>query len=307
MSDIGSYATAKDKNRQATVSNMSKNMTEGEKIAVVTGSSSGIGFETSLLLAKNGFRTYATVRNLEKAKAIKNISDKGDLPIRVVELDVDSDKSVKDAIDRINDESKRIDVLVNNAGYALVGALEDLSMDEIKAQFETNLFGAIRVMKAVLPTMRKQQGGGTIVNISSMGGRIAFPLDPAYHGTKFALEGVSESVHYETEPFGIKVVLIEPGIIGSNFLRNAKLAQMAVEPSSPYAPMVQTLQKVAPSFYDQATPPEEVAKAILKVVTIDNPDLRYVVGNDAIQMMKAREGMSDPEFEGLIKQQFHLQ
>jgi NAD(P)-dependent dehydrogenase (short-subunit alcohol dehydrogenase family) len=307
MSDIGSYATAKDKNRQVIVSTMSKNMTEGEKIAVVTGSSSGIGFETSLLLAKNGFRTYATVRNLEKAKAIKNISDKGDLPIRVVELDVDSDKSVKDAIDRINDESKRIDVLVNNAGYALVGALEDLSMDEIKAQFETNLFGAIRVMKAVLPTMRKQQGGGTIVNISSMGGRIAFPLDPAYHGTKFALEGVSESVHYETEPFGIKVVLIEPGIIGSNFLRNAKLAQMAVEPSSPYAPMVQTLQKVAPSFYDQATPPEEVAKAILKVVTIDNPDLRYVVGNDAIQMMKAREGLSDPEFEGLIKQQFHLQ
>jgi NAD(P)-dependent dehydrogenase (short-subunit alcohol dehydrogenase family) len=286
---------------------MSKNMTEGEKIAVVTGSSSGIGFETSLLLAKKGFRTYATVRNLEKAKAIRDISEKGELPIQVVELDVDSDKSVKDAIARINDESKRIDVLVNNAGYALVGALEDLSMDEIKAQFETNLFGAIRVMKAVLPTMRKQQGGGTIVNISSMGGRIAFPFDPAYHGTKFALEGVTESVHYETEPFGIKVVLIEPGIIGSNFLRNAKLAQMAVEPSSPYAPMVQTLQKVAPSFYDQATPPEEVAKAILKVVTIDNPDLRYVVGNDAIQMMKAREGMSDPEFEGLIKQQFHLQ
>ncbi len=307
MSDIGSYATAKDKNRQVIVSTMSKNMTEGEKIAVVTGSSSGIGFETSLLLAKKGFRTYATVRNLEKAKAIRDISEKGELPIQVVELDVDNDKSVKDAIARINDESKRIDVLVNNAGYALVGALEDLSMDEIKAQFETNLFGAIRVMKAVLPTMRKQQGGGTIVNISSMGGRIAFPFDPAYHGTKFALEGVTESVHYETEPFGIKVVLIEPGIIGSNFLRNAKLAQMAVEPSSPYAPMVQTLQKVAPSFYDQATPPEEVAKAILKVVTIDNPDLRYVVGNDAIQMMKAREGMSDPEFEGLIKQQFHLQ
>jgi len=307
MSDIGSYATAKDKNRQVIVSTMSKNMTEGEKIAVVTGSSSGIGFETSLLLAKKGFRTYATVRNLEKAKAIRDISEKDELPIQVVELDVDSDKSVKDAIARMNDESKRIDVLVNNAGYALVGALEDLSMDEIKAQFETNLFGAIRVMKAVLPTMRKQQGGGTIVNISSMGGRIAFPFDPAYHGTKFALEGVTESVHYETEPFGIKVVLIEPGIIGSNFLRNAKLAQMAVEPSSPYAPMVQTLQKVAPSFYDQATPPEEVAKAILKVVTIDNPDLRYVVGNDAIQMMKAREGMSDPEFEGLIKQQFHLQ
>jgi NAD(P)-dependent dehydrogenase (short-subunit alcohol dehydrogenase family) len=305
VSNIGSNTTAKDKNRQEIVSIMSKNVTE-EKIAIVTGSSTGIGFETSLLLAKNGFRTYATVRNPDKAKEIRDISDKGELPIRVVELDVDSDKSVKDAIDKINDESKRIDVLVNNAGYALFGALEDLSMDEIKAQFETNLFGAIRVMKAVLPIMRKQQGG-TIVNVSSMGGRIAFPLDPAYHGTKFALEGVSESVHYETQPFGIKVVLIEPGVIGSNFLRNAKLAQMAVEPSSPYAPMVQTLQKVSARIYDQATPPEEVAKAILNAVTVDNPNLRYVVGNDAIQMMEARKGMSDLEFGRLVKQQLLAQ
>jgi NAD(P)-dependent dehydrogenase (short-subunit alcohol dehydrogenase family) len=154
--------------------------------------------------------------------------------------------------------------------------------------------------------MRKQQGG-RIVNVSSVGGRIAFPLDSAYHGTKFALEGVSESLHYETQPFGIKVVLIEPGVIGSNFLRNAKLAQMAVVPSSPYAPMVQTLQKVSASIYDQATPPEEVAKAILKAVTIDNPDLRYVVGNDAIQMIEARKGMSDLEFGRLVKQQLLAQ
>src|ERR687895_1174223 len=167
---------------------------EQEKIAVVTGSSSGVGFETSLLLAKNGFRTYATVRNLHKAKAMRNISGKGELPIRVVELDVNSDRSVEDAIDRINDESKRIDVLVNNAGYSLFGALEDLSMDEIKAQFETNLFGAIRVMKAVLPIMRKQQLG-TIVNVSSVGGRVGFPtFAAAYSGTEFALEGVSESL-----------------------------------------------------------------------------------------------------------------
>ena len=146
-----------------------------------------------MLLAKNGFRTFATVRNPDKAKAIRNISEKGELPIRVVELDVNSDKSVNDAIDRIKDESKSIDVIVNNAGYSLIGALEDLSMDEIKAQFETNLFGAIRVMKAVLPIMRKQQGG-TIVNVSSMAGRVGFPLFPAYNGTKYALEGVSESL-----------------------------------------------------------------------------------------------------------------
>jgi NAD(P)-dependent dehydrogenase (short-subunit alcohol dehydrogenase family) len=274
-----------------------------EKIAVVTGSSSGIGFETSLLLAKNGFRTYATVRNPDKAKALRDISDKGELPIRVVELDVDSDKSVNDAIDRINDESKRIDVLVNNAGYALVGALEDLSMDEIKAQFETNLFGAIRVMKAVLPIMRKQQGG-TIVNVSSMGGRVAFPLCPAYHGTKFALEGISESMRFETDSFGVKVILIEPGTIRTNFLSNAKVGQKTAEPSSPYAPKLQTMEKVWGPIFDQGTLTEEVAKVILNAVTAHNPSVRYMVGDDAVQMMQARKGMSDLEFEGLVKQQF---
>ena len=275
----------------------------GEKTAVVTGSSSGIGFEASLLLAKNGFRTYATVRNADKAKALRGISDKGELPIQVVELDVDSDKSVEDAIDKINDESKRIDVLINNAGYALVGALEDLSMDEIKAQFETNLFGAIRVMKAVLPIMRKQQGG-TIVNVSSMGGRIALPLCPAYHGTKFALEGISESMCYETDSFGIKIILVEPGTIRTNFLNNAKVGQKTAEPNSPYAPKLQTMQKVWGPVYDKGTPPEEVAKVILKAVTSNNPSVRYIVGDDAIQMIQARKGMSDLEFEGLVKQQF---
>jgi NAD(P)-dependent dehydrogenase (short-subunit alcohol dehydrogenase family) len=279
-----------------------KNLTEEqEKIAVVTGSSSGIGFETSVLLAKNGFRTFATVRNPDKAKAIRNISEKGELPIRVVELDVNSDKSVNDAIDRIKDESKRIDVLVNNAGYSLIGALEDLSMDEIKAQFETNLFGAIRVMKAVLPIMRKQQGG-TVVNVSSMAGRVGFPLFPAYNGTKYALEGVSESLRLETDSLGIKTILIEPGTIKSNFASNAIVGQKAAEPSSPYASLVETFQKATAHFIDQGTPPEEVAKVILKSVTIDNPDLTYLVGNDAIQMMEARKGMSDQEFRVLVKQ-----
>ncbi len=280
-----------------------KNMTKDkeEKVAVVTGSSSGIGLETSLLLAKNGFRTFATVRNLDKANAIRNISDKGELPIQVVELDVSSDKSVNAAIDKINDESKRIDVLVNNAGYSLIGALEDLSMDEIKAQFETNLFGTIRVMKAVLPIMRKQKGG-TIVNVSSMAGRVGFPLFPVYSGTKFALEGVSESMRLETDPLGIKIVLVEPGTIRSNFASNAIIGQKAAEPNSPYASLMETLQKATARFIDQGTPPEEVAKVILKAVTIDNPDLRYLVGNDAIQMIEARKGMSDQEFGVVVKE-----
>src|ERR671919_1159566 len=126
-------------------------------------------------------------------------------------------------------ESKRIDVLVKNAGYELGGELKDLSMDEIKSQFETNVFDAIRVMKAVLPIMRKQRRG-VIKNKSSMGGRVSFPNYSAYHGSKFALEGISESMRYETEPFGIKVVLVEPGTIKSNFFRNAKVGQRRQNP-----------------------------------------------------------------------------
>ena len=279
-----------------------KNMTkEHEKVAVVTGSSSGIGFETSLLLAKNGFHTFATVRNPEKAKAIRDVSDRGELPIQVVELDVNNDKSVNAAINKIKDEANRIDVVVNNAGYSLIGALEDLSMDEIKAQFETNLFGTIRVIKAALPIMREQQGG-TIVNVSSMAGRVGFPLFPVYSGTKFALEGVSESMRLEIDPLGIKIVLIEPGTIRSNFASNAIVGKKAADPSSPYASQIETLQKSTTRFINQGTPAEEVAKVILNAVTIDNPELRYLVGNDAIQMIEARKGMSDQEFGILIKQ-----
>jgi NAD(P)-dependent dehydrogenase (short-subunit alcohol dehydrogenase family) len=280
-------------------------MAEDKKTAVVTGSASGIGFETSLLLAKNGFNTYATVRDIDKAKTIRDISNKHELPITVMELDVTRDKSVSDAIDKIIDkENKRIDVLVNNAGYGQGGALEDDSMDEIKSLFETNLFGAIRVMKAVLPIMRKQQSG-IIANISSIGGRIGFPFGTAYHGTKFALEGISESMRYETEPFGIKVILIEPGVIRTNFASNYRIGQKAADPNSPYLSILQAMQKAFERYSGQeTTQPEEVAKVILKAVTSDNPEIRYVIGNDAIQLMEAKKRMSDLEFEGLINQQF---
>ena len=142
-------------------------------VAVVTGSSSGIGFETSLLLAKNGFFTYATMRNLDKSNNIIDLKLKEKLPLEVLELDVTDDKSVKEAIEKIANEQGTVDVLVNNAGYALVGPLEELSIQEFKEQFETNVFGAIRVTQAVLPIMRKQRHG-TIVNISSIAGRIGF-------------------------------------------------------------------------------------------------------------------------------------
>src|SRR5919202_1784334 len=196
-----------------------------EEVAVVTGSSTGIGSETSLALAKNGYLTYATMHKTEGggSKQIADIAKNENLPLNVLQLDVENDKSVLDAVNRIGTENSRIDVVVNNAGYALVGALEETSMDEIKAQFETNFFGAVRVMQAVIPAMRENRHG-RIVNITSMGGRIAIPLDSIYHATKLALEGLSESVQYEVEPFGIKIILVEPGAVGSNFWKNLKMA-----------------------------------------------------------------------------------
>ena len=169
---------------------------KAQNVALVTGSSSGIGFETALTLARNRFHTYASMRNLEKSKNITEIANRENLPLKLVQLDVTDDKSVKTAVDKIASEQGRINVLVNNAGYGLIGALEDLSIQEIKSQFETNFFGAVRVTQQVLPVMRKS-GVGTIVNVSSVGGRMGIPILSAYHGTKFALEGLSESMSYE--------------------------------------------------------------------------------------------------------------
>jgi NAD(P)-dependent dehydrogenase (short-subunit alcohol dehydrogenase family) len=160
---------------------------KAQSVALVTGSSSGIGFETSLLLARNGYHTYASMRSLEKSKTITEISNREKLPLSVIQLDVDDDKSVKDAIYRIENEQGRIDVVVNNAGYLLIGPLEELSIREFKEQFETNFFGAIRVIKEVLPIMRRQRAG-IIVNISSLAGRVGLPLNSPYVSSKFALE-----------------------------------------------------------------------------------------------------------------------
>jgi NAD(P)-dependent dehydrogenase (short-subunit alcohol dehydrogenase family) len=278
-------------------------MQQEKKVAIITGSSSGIGFETSLILARNGFHTYAAVRNLDKSQPLIDMAKKDGLSIQAIELDVSNDKSVKDAINRVLSENKRIDVVVNNAGYALVGSFEDLSMDEIKSQFETNFFGAIRVIQAILPSMRNQRNG-RIVNLSSMGGRMAIPLDSAYHGTKFALEGLSESLQYEVEQFGIKIIIIEPGAIKSNFFNNLKMASKAQRPDSPYTQMMQKLNAGFSFILENAAHPVEVAKVILAAVTSEDPQLRYTVGDDAAMILQAKRTMSDTEFRNLMKKQF---
>lgn len=152
-------------------------MMSNQRVAVVTGSSSGNGYETSLILARKGFLTYATMRSLTKGENIKSVAEKEKLPLKIVQLDVTEDESVKNAMQSIISEASRVDVLVNNAGYALFGAFEDLTIEEMKAQYETNLFGVIRVTQAVLPIMRKQKSG-IIVNISSVVGRYGVPGEP---------------------------------------------------------------------------------------------------------------------------------
>src|SRR5919108_580450 len=280
---------------------------QDQKVAIVTGSSSGIGFETSLTLARNGFYTYATMRRLEeeKSKPLTDIAKNENLQLQVIDLDVNNDKSVTNAIDTVVDERKRVDVLVNNAGYALGGPLEETSMNEIKAQFETNFFGAVRAMQAVLPIMRKQRTG-KIVNITSMGGRISIPLGSPYHGSKFALEGLSESIQYELEPFGIKIILIEPGAVGSNFWKNIKIAKSSSNTNSPYTQFGNQIMKIYKEMEQHTMNPSEVAKTILYAVTSDNPQLRYIVGEDAAKTIEARKIMSDKEFGNLIKKQFGI-
>ena len=193
-----------------------------EKVAVVTGSSSGIGFETSLALARDGYFTYATMRDVKKAAEIQKITDEESLPLKIIELDVDNEESAENAINTIIQEKDRIDVLVNNAGWGIWGTGEDVSIEEFKAQFETNFFSIVRMIQKVAPTMRKQ-GSGNIVNISSVAGRIGLPASTAYVSSKFAVEGLSESLRYELGQFGINVIIIETQVFlsGGSFRKIA--------------------------------------------------------------------------------------
>ncbi|MGI0051417.1 MAG: SDR family oxidoreductase [Nitrososphaeraceae archaeon] len=286
------------------------------KVAVVTGSSSGIGFETSLLLARKGFYTYATMRNLNKSQKINDVVEKENLPLKVLQLDVTHDKSVKDAIRQITDESSRIDVLVNNAGYGVMGAVEDLSLDEFKSQFETNFFGVIRVTKEVIPIMRNQ-GNGNIINVSSIGGKIGLPLNSAYISSKFAIEGLSESMRYELEQFGIDVILIEPGVVKTNFFENADVVVNNNDNNtsttnniiSPYSQLTQKLFEGFEPMLNSSSSSvsSDVAEVIYQAIESNNRDIRYPVGKDAVSIIKTRQNLSDKELENWIKESIFQQ
>jgi NAD(P)-dependent dehydrogenase (short-subunit alcohol dehydrogenase family) len=278
---------------------------EQQQIALITGSSSGIGFETSLRLARNGIYTYATMRNLGKSNEIIDYARKDNLSLKVLRLDVTDEESISGAIDKIIGEKSRIDILVNNAGYSLLGPLEQLHIDEIKEEFETNFFGIIKLIQSVLPIMRKQ-GYGRIINVSSLAGRIGFPLSSAYVSSKFALEGLVESLRYEVQPFGIHVCLIEPGVIKTNFVNNMKLGKNVITLSknnNDNSPYVEIIQKRISAFkprFEKGSSAGEVADMVLEAVTSDNPKARYLVGEDALKMMERRKITADEEFARLV-------
>ena len=272
-----------------------------KKVALVTGSSSGIGYETSLALAREGYFTYATMRDLKKEAVIKKIAEEENLPLKVIELDVDNDDSVQNAVKTIIEEKQRIDVLVNNAGWGIWGTAEDVSIEEFRAQFETNFFSVVRMIQKVAPIMRKQ-GTGDIVNISSIAGRIGFPVSTAYISSKFAIEGLSESLRYELGPFGIDVIIIEPGVIKTNFFDSMKTAKKA---DDTYKEITEKVISGVKMMAEMGTPPKEVANVIIKSLKEEKPLPRYVVGNDAAMFLEAKKMKTDIEFENYLKKELY--
>ena len=273
---------------------------DGQKVAIVTGSSSGIGFETSLLLARSGYVTFATMRDLRKGGLLKKIVIKEEIPLTVSPLDVTDQYSVSKGIGSIFRKAGRIDILINKSGYGLTGAFEDLSIEEIRSQYETNFFGLIRTTQAVLPIMRDQKSG-IIINISSGLGRFGIATNSAYVSSKFAVEGLTESISYELEPFGIRTIIIEPGIIKTNFLNSSKLARKARDPNSPYKNFMQNSEKGINKLNESGQDPGIVANIIKESIEDTNPRLRYLAGKDVEQIMEIKNKLSDEDFHSMLK------
>ncbi|HJU78336.1 MAG TPA: SDR family oxidoreductase [Nitrososphaeraceae archaeon] len=271
------------------------------QVALITGCSSGIGHETALMLARNGYHTFATMRDAKKANSLLKIGVEEELPLKVLELDVNDKISIEKAVNQVKNETKRIDILINNAGYGLLGFFEDLSMDEIRNQFETNFFSVLNMTKKVIPIMRSQKSG-TIINISSGAGQVGFPGISAYVSSKFAVEGFSESLTYELSSFGIKVIIIEPGVIKTNFFDNCIISEQSTNDGSPYSRSLEKLQKDIDTMQEHATSPTEVAKMILQALRTDEPKQRYIVGNDVAMILEAKKNLSDVEFKKMMMQ-----
>jgi len=270
------------------------------KTVLITGCSSGIGAATASRLLASGWEVWASARRPE------TLADLASAGCRTVALDVTDEGSMATAVDAVLDGSGRLDALVNNAGYSQSGALESLDVADVRRQFETNVFGLLRLTQLVLPAMREQRSG-RIVNIGSMGGKLTFPGGGAYHASKYAVEALSDALRFEVAGFGIKVVLIEPGLITTNF--EAAVAAGMPTGEGPYAAFNEQVQAATTEAYDGPMarfggPPEAVAKVIEKALTKASPKPRYTVTISAPAAMAARKVLGDRGWDLAMRTQF---
>jgi NAD(P)-dependent dehydrogenase (short-subunit alcohol dehydrogenase family) len=265
-----------------------------KKIVLITGVSSGIGQATAQLLAQQGFTVFGTSRNPSRVEKI--------FGVEVLPLDVRSDESVNGCVDTVVKRTGRLDILVNNAGYSLVGPIEEASLEEAKAQFETNFFGVVRMVKKVLPIMRKQ-AGGQIINISSGAGVTPLPFVGFYSASKFALEGYTEALRHEVRPFHIRVSLLEPGYIKSHLRQNQ---QLATDEISDYDPWRKWGSGLRPKWEERLPEPTLVAECVLRIVGSESPRLRYRVGKEATQAFWLRRFLPESLFERGTRRILHL-
>ena len=271
------------------------------KTILITGSSTGIGRSAALKFQKEGWNVIATMRSPEKEEELNTLDN-----VLVTKLDVldlsTIDQSIKEGIDRFG----QIDVVLNNAGYGLMGTFESADRESIARQFGVNVFGLFDVTRAILPHFRSNKSG-MYINISSIGGRMTFPITSLYHSTKFAVEGFSESLHYEMEPLGIQVKIVEPGGVATDFGGRS----LDFKHNESYTEYNEFVGNMMNSFQNLMNPenmstPDHIAEIIFKAATDESPTLRYRAGNDANQLLSARDQMSDLEFIGMMKQNLSI-
>ena len=266
-------------------------------VALITGTSTGIGLATALHFARKGHDIHAGVRNLGAAAELTQALAKEKLPIRPVTINVDKEASVKLGVGEVLKRSGHIDILVNNAGIGGGGPLEDVPVDWVKTLFETNYFGVIRMIRAVLPGMRERRSG-TIVNVSSIAGRVAIAGHGHYSAVKHALEAASEALAQEVGGFGIRVAVVEPGVVITPIFTKAK---RFADPSSPYFDHVRRLLLFYQKQMPKAAQPAEAAAVIYEAATTTSPRLRWLVGEDAKRMDEGRRRISDEDFISMAR------
>jgi NAD(P)-dependent dehydrogenase (short-subunit alcohol dehydrogenase family) len=270
------------------------------RTAFITGASTGIGRATAQLFQAEGWNVVATMRSPLDGADLNALDQ-----VLVTRLDVTDSASISAAVNEALDTFGAIDVLVNNAGFGAYGALEVTDMDVVRRQFDTNVIGLLEVTKHVLPTMR-EQGTGVIVNVSSVGGRMTFPLGTLYHGSKFAVEGLSEALTFELSPLGISVKIIEPGLIDTDFAGRSFV--LSIDPAGgPYQDTVGSVLTAFAAVQEQGgASAADVASAIYGAATDGTEQLRYVVGDDAIATLDARANMDDVSFVNMIRGSFGI-